>query len=856
MDEIYNLLEFYYQKNPDSMLPLLMAAAASRDKLEIRPARNPLSWEPQKGIDTELATHIALFSINLDDASAFDWISTDKDFETLIRSGKEQNALSLIVNVKFDHELVYYMTKVLDYENEFLPRFHFKQGHLVHHSFKEKEETLLRNYAGMRLAFALNHCDKQLLQKDFVNLSNKIMEMASIQPKRDRMSVVRTLNALLDYNGTGTVYVPFAGTGLLPAMIGAGKNMYADGSFVDHEYTAGLLVNYGAGGSNEHFEQKNSYNWCGELNPDYIACTYLGNTESDSDKHAMSFCLEQCMKNKDWHGRLAATIQAQYIFDYSPNKDNPETLWWINALKKNWVDIIIALPIGEVCVLFDGKREKKNKEITFIDCTNPLIEGREVKDLLKLDIYHQTVKVKDAMKTGFLKSLIAPEVHTIKGFTNTKLSDILSPLKKDYHLIDDESKDAKIQVSLNGTSSLKRTIIKALYEPSYHLTQDCIIIPCAGCPKPVFFDSSKGDAYLTEGYAFVMNNPEDKNWIMKALEEEYVIHQLHPYGYNALTPPHFEITEFLDLTLRKQNDKNNSNGDALPKGFVIKHGDFSYEIGNKLGSGGFGITYEATESNSKTGEKRDVALKELFMKDINTRHDGGKVKTREKHYSEVCKYRKSFRQEAKLMAKLGAEPTNHIMHVEREFKSTQTGTYYYVMKKYSKGSLNEMVWENRLPPEDVVLTHIIEPLCKAIRTIHDNNCLHLDIKPENILLDDDGYATLIDFGLVKKYKKNGMAQRDTGQGGTIIYEAPEQHKGNMGKFEKRADLYSLAATLFFSFTLDYAYPIPPADTSIERELRNKMGKLSPKFQNAIIKGLQESPSDRPSSIDDFLKMFA
>jgi serine/threonine protein kinase len=142
-----------------------------------------------------------------------------------------------------------------------------------------------------------------------------------------------------------------------------------------------------------------------------------------------------------------------------------------------------------------------------------------------------------------------------------------------------------------------------------------------------------------------------------------------------------------------------------------------------------------------------------------------------------------FQQEAKTAAKLDHPNIIPIYRVESE-----GGLVYIVMKYVSGQSLEELLAKGPLPIPRV--RHILREAALALGHAHRRRIVHRDVKPANIMLDDEGRVILTDFGISKAVQDTGQL---TGTGtiiGTPHYMAPEQARGQ--EVDGRADQYALA----------------------------------------------------------------
>lgn len=289
---------------------------------------------------------------------------------------------------------------------------------------------------------------------------------------------------------------------------------------------------------------------------------------------------------------------------------------------------------------------------------------------------------------------------------------------------------------------------------------------------------------------------------------------------------------------------------TLPVGTVLRGRVFTYAIEIVLGQGAFGITYLASTSiQGPLGKVTvQVALKEFFAKELDSRQEDGTVSARTQG-GIAHKYARAFKRESENLSKM-THPG--IVNVLEAFEDK--GTYYYSMEYLSGGSLDEKVKGSGIPEKEAL--RLIGKIGEALSFMHDQKVMHLDLKPKNIMLKGDGSPVIIDFGLSKQYDDSGEPESSSNIGlGTPGYAPIEQANQTSGKvFQPTLDIYALGATLYKMLT----GVTPPVASEILNEgfpeelLQEK--SVSRTTVSAIDKAMSAARKNRPQSVEAFLSM--
>ena len=280
----------------------------------------------------------------------------------------------------------------------------------------------------------------------------------------------------------------------------------------------------------------------------------------------------------------------------------------------------------------------------------------------------------------------------------------------------------------------------------------------------------------------------------------------------------------------------------LNKGKELQNG--KYRIIDVLGQGGFGITYLALQVKLN----RKVAIKEFFMKEHCNRDENSSFVSVPSvgSWELVERFKQKFLKEAGLIASFD---NANIIRIHDVFE--ENGTAYYVMEYLEGKSLKALVDESGALPEDVAVKYIRQ-VAGALKEVHENNLLHLDVKPANIMLDKKGNAVLIDFGISKHYDEAGHQTSSAGVGISEGYAPIEQYEaGALKTFTPVTDIYALGATLFFLLT---GTRPPKASYVYDEGLPPMPETLSATVRKAVESAMQPRRKERPQSVKEFIAL--
>ena len=256
--------------------------------------------------------------------------------------------------------------------------------------------------------------------------------------------------------------------------------------------------------------------------------------------------------------------------------------------------------------------------------------------------------------------------------------------------------------------------------------------------------------------------------------------------------------------------------------------DGRYEIVSVVGIGGMAVVYQAYDLE----KKRDVAVK-VLRDDVSMDADS----------------RRQFRKEYQAVEKL-----NH-PNIRAVYDVVSSGDTEYIVMEYVDGiNLKQyMKGKGVLSWQEVL--HFSTQVARALSHAHSRGIIHMDIKPQNIMLPKDGTVKIADFGIAQMDEADPADAEEAL--GSIHYISPEQARG--GTVDARSDIYSLGVVMYEMLTGQLPFKgktveevavqqvsvLPDAPSAINPN-------VPPELEDITLRAMQPEPDDRYSSAGEML----
>jgi eukaryotic-like serine/threonine-protein kinase len=254
-----------------------------------------------------------------------------------------------------------------------------------------------------------------------------------------------------------------------------------------------------------------------------------------------------------------------------------------------------------------------------------------------------------------------------------------------------------------------------------------------------------------------------------------------------------------------------------------------YVLEEHVGSGGMSRVYRAHDRLLE----RTVALKILH-----------------EHYSQDDEYVERFRREARAVAQL-AHP-NVVTVIDR---GEHEGRQFIVFEYVDGENLKQLVArEGPLPARQVIELGL--QVASALASAHDRGVVHRDVKPQNVLLSEEGMPKVTDFGIARSADIESVTLTGTVMG-TSEYLPPEQARGE--PVDVRSDVYSLGAILYELCTGRVPFPGEnPVSVAMRHlhepvpSMRERRPDIPPRLEAAIRRAMAKDPAERFGSMPELI----
>ena len=288
--------------------------------------------------------------------------------------------------------------------------------------------------------------------------------------------------------------------------------------------------------------------------------------------------------------------------------------------------------------------------------------------------------------------------------------------------------------------------------------------------------------------------------------------------------------------------------DILPEGTILNG---KYLIGKVLGRGGFGVTYLGLDLTNQ----RRLAIKEYFPIEVSSRIPTTRdVIPMSGAQQDFEKGIVGFKSEADILSLFNSP---YIVHVWDFF--TEHGTAYIVMD-YVKG--NNLTSETKKTGGRISwqrMLELVKPLIFVLYNLHDDNLIHRDIKPDNMIVVKDGknleHMVLLDFGSARSYASD-MSKKFT----ALVTPgfAPIEQYSSKSRQGPYTDVYSLCCTIYAAILGEK----PPASTerldrnASVKSLRSSGIDIPENIERALMHGMALNSSERTQTMKElYIEMF-
>lgn len=869
------LLQYYYSECPGSIMPLLMLylirdSKPGKAKVYIEERiRKPLDWS-ENPEDKYISPILSQFT--KDDAEEL--ALTDPAGKYMLErwACNEMDHMALVVSCS-------------DERVQQIRAFFQKMDDALGESMKTRK-------ALFSFVQGLESIPKDVLEDNYLDFANKILKRAQVLDEMedyDLSMFEKMAFGLNDANVKGNVFIAQAQAPFLAATFDK-ANIITESAGADAELDS--MVSY----------LLLKGNGCGNVTCTYVHEPFIAGDGDKYDlvimnraKHDMETrlsdwheCLKNVLDNMSDTCRFIGLVENKQLFAMLDKQP-----LFRECVDNQELEMVVLLPKKYGCSIVAVNKAKKNKDVVkFVNLYNEDItfdaacpwKRNKYRAIIKGNSIRTTI---DVLKKAQYKvqKFFEYKLPEIEGFELVPLRKYLmritpsssfsvkhAPQDELISVIDIDVDKPYNPYEFKLLSRYVNTF--SIYHTYYYLDDETLIVSRKGNLNAMIYSGANDPAYVRDVLAFTIRGRIFSPYIINELRKPYVQTQLEhwscsPEGYHS-------EDEILDLRIyvpiaddvydqEKRIAQNELDQNVLPNGYMVvnSEGRDDYIIKKCLGRGGFGITYLAETLNLFDDHGREVVLKEYlatgFSDQESVRDENHRVSLTLGSVDRVISeantfvYLVKFIEEAQVMRFFRNFKGSRIRSASEVFTDSTTNTCYYVMDYYAKGTLEDELRERGTLSEEEAIERIMIPLARALKTMHDNRWLHLDVKAANILIDNDGYGVLGDLGISQHWDENGnkltKGVAGIGSEGASAKQKDFNDEQYAMEFHPEQDVYSMAALYYLILTGNWDHrTFDPFDL--------EFFDISDESKNAIIAALSDGDTleSTPKSVLEFIRM--
>ncbi len=293
-----------------------------------------------------------------------------------------------------------------------------------------------------------------------------------------------------------------------------------------------------------------------------------------------------------------------------------------------------------------------------------------------------------------------------------------------------------------------------------------------------------------------------------------------------------EINAFEDQRIIEEEEKDINNISKLRKTDLMPRSELQSDLDQMIGQ---------TLGNYKLVELTDVTM---FWRDYKAKHTilnkSYVVRVMSSEYTDTPEFKQRFQREARVGSRL-FHP-----NIIRLASAGKEDDYYFFAREYQETIRVDFFVANTGPLQPKFVVDMGKQIASALYYAHQNQILHRNLNPTNILIDKKGTVLISDFGFsaLLDQPSTGSTLAHAVDPRTILYRSPEL-MSESPEASERSDIYSLCAILYFALSGRSPFlKLPDVFEGVSQPIASLVPDISPMLAEIIHKGLERDPDER------------